>query len=72
MTPILSKKQEFLRIFEFPATKNKIKQLFYEELNRLANLILTIKNKYEPDYHEIMIKVKRLMAIAGVTKDSCY
>jgi len=50
MTPILKKKYDFLKIFEFPSTKNKIKQIFYEELNQLARFILSIKNKYEPDY----------------------
>ena len=38
----------------------------------MAHIVLTTKNKYEPDYNKIMVKVNRLMAIAGVTKESCY
>ncbi len=53
MTPILEKKHNFFQLFQFSATKNKIKQIFYEELNQLGKYIIDIKDKYEPNYKEI-------------------
>ena len=71
-TPILQKKFLFLEELELPTTKNEIKKAFYDEFRTLAEYIINLEPRAEPDYRWILHRCDRLLLLAGTRKDRCF